>query len=423
MSLKIVSPPQYQNWDCQACGRCCRGIYSVPITREERQRIVDQRWHEEATFESRDPFIERRGGREVYLARHESGACVFLSEQGRCRIHEKFGESAKPLACRLYPFVLTPIGDRVHVGLRFDCPAVEENHGRGLSAHVAALRPMISEVIPSGVEIAPPPPFDRGQALSFSQLTRLTAVFDQLLASTSLDVTRRVIACGNLAHLLHASKVAELGSRLEEFVEAATPVTLKSAEVDPLERTPPNKGIALLFRQVAGLFNRWDRLEDVTGSFRHKSRRVRERLRQSLQLTKGKGLVPALRADFPRVPFSTLEESFGTPCGMAADLLTRFYRVKLTGMDFFGPSYHGYAYLEGVYALLLTYPVILWTARAFALDRGQTELDEESLILAIRGIDAQHGRSPAFGLSNERRRIRLLTEGENLRTLTIWYGS
>ena len=42
------------------------------------------------------------------------GACVFLDPAGRCRIHAKFGEAAKPLACRLYPLVIHPAGKTGH---------------------------------------------------------------------------------------------------------------------------------------------------------------------------------------------------------------------------------------------------------------------------------------------------------------------
>ena len=61
--------------------------------------------------------------------------CVFLSPDNRCRLHERYGAEAKPLACRLYPFVLVPAGDHWRVSLRFACPSVATNQGRALPQH------------------------------------------------------------------------------------------------------------------------------------------------------------------------------------------------------------------------------------------------------------------------------------------------
>ena len=47
-------------------------------------------------------------GKKWFLSHRPDGSCVFLSDQGRCRIHERHGYEAKPLPCRLFPFVLVP---------------------------------------------------------------------------------------------------------------------------------------------------------------------------------------------------------------------------------------------------------------------------------------------------------------------------
>ena len=76
------------------------------------------------------PHAVVRSGRAVVAAevatqqRGDDDACVFLNEQGKCRIHAKFGGPAKPLACQVYPFTLNPAGDHWQVGIRFACPSV-----------------------------------------------------------------------------------------------------------------------------------------------------------------------------------------------------------------------------------------------------------------------------------------------------------
>src|SRR5690242_1681876 len=123
MSLPIRNLSTAQHWDCQGCGHCCRD-YHVGVTDAERARIDAQSWHTDAAIGSTPLFVPHGPWwkRRWRLNHGADGSCVFLSEQGRCRIHEKFGADAKPLACRVYPFILVPAGDHWRVGLRYACP-------------------------------------------------------------------------------------------------------------------------------------------------------------------------------------------------------------------------------------------------------------------------------------------------------------
>ena len=76
------------------------------------------------------------------LNHRKDGACVFLGENNRCRIHARYGAEAKPLACRLYPFVLVPTGERWRVGLRFACGTAGLHH---------AVKPVHRHCQPRGV--------------------------------------------------------------------------------------------------------------------------------------------------------------------------------------------------------------------------------------------------------------------------------
>src|SRR5262245_33784554 len=141
MPLPIRHLPVLQNWDCHVCGTCCKE-YQVTVTDEERQRIEGQGWAGEPDFRG-VPLFRKSGpwwNRKYRLNHRAGGSCVFLSEDGRCRIHERFGFEAKPLACRLYPFVLIPAGDHWRVGLRYACPSAAANKGRPLGKHDDDLR-------------------------------------------------------------------------------------------------------------------------------------------------------------------------------------------------------------------------------------------------------------------------------------------
>src|SRR5262245_41121142 len=111
MSIPIHHLPVLQNWDCQADGSCCKEEL-VEITEEERQRIEAQGWDPSRDLGGLAPY--RRTGlpwaRRHVLNHQPDGSCVFLSAEGRCRMHEKHGYNSKPLPCRLFPFVLVPQG-------------------------------------------------------------------------------------------------------------------------------------------------------------------------------------------------------------------------------------------------------------------------------------------------------------------------
>src|SRR5262249_10900830 len=124
MSLPIRTLPVLQNWDCHVCGTCCKE-YQVTVSDDERRRIEAQGWDRATDLGGLARFV-RRGWlwmRRYTLNHGADGSCVFLSENGRCRIHERHGYEAKPLPCRLFPFVLVPTSDHWRVGMRFACPS------------------------------------------------------------------------------------------------------------------------------------------------------------------------------------------------------------------------------------------------------------------------------------------------------------
>src|SRR5260370_6643573 len=104
MAFHIHHLPVVQNWDWHVCGTCCKE-YLVTITHEEKKRIEEQGWDRDKDLGGYEPF--KRVGlfwkRRYQLNHRPDGSCVFLSEQGRCPIHEKLGYETKPLPVRLFP--------------------------------------------------------------------------------------------------------------------------------------------------------------------------------------------------------------------------------------------------------------------------------------------------------------------------------
>lgn len=412
-SVHLGSLPAFQCYDCRGCGECCRGYLAINVTPAERERIEAQGWGSDPALQGQ-PLFTQRGGTH-YLAHRADGGCVFLDEENRCRIHAKFGEPAKPLTCRLYPFGFVPAGREAKVDLRFDCPAAAENDGRPLSVHKGALSELLALAIPKGMHDIPAPPLLQGAEMDWPRLQRITRAFEALLQDERLNLTQRM-ACGvNLAAALDNPRIAVLDVKgLDELLAKAS-TKLTEAGLDELPRVPPDTATQAMFRQLLTVYGRRDRANT--------KERLWERLKTSISMARGKGIVPPLRPDLPAVGFADLEITFGVPEGEAAAALLRYYRLRLWSMSFCGRAFYNRPYLDGLNALWLTYPLILWFARLFAAGEGKAALERAHVERALSIIDHQHGRTPLLDVRAERYRQASLCERSTLRSLVIWYGS
>lgn len=91
-----------ENFVCRECGACCRikdGI--VRVGDAEIERIARYLGMSEQEFIAGETEIspDRRG---LVLKSRPDGACVYLTDDNRCRIH-----AVKPDKCRTFPFEWT----------------------------------------------------------------------------------------------------------------------------------------------------------------------------------------------------------------------------------------------------------------------------------------------------------------------------
>lgn len=412
--LRLAPLPSYQCYECVGCGNCCRGIFFISVNAEERERILAQGWEREPDLQGIQLFTPTGKG-QFLLAHRNDGACVFLDERGLCRIHAKFGEVTKPLACRVYPFRLIPVGEKVHTDLRWDCPAAPANQGRPLSEYRDSLREYIPLLLPPEAAERPAPPLFGHTQLSWEKLERINATIIRLAGNTAYDLTTRMAACVNVSAALRFPGIVTLDeSQLTHLLEALYEKIVALMADDPLERVRPLALESLLLRQVAGIYGREDRRGERGVAWR--------RLRAMLRMLAGEGLLPPLRADFPTVPFSALEEPLGFPPDAVVEPLARYMRCRLESMGFFGGGYFGYSYLDGLNMLLLTYPLTFWFARAYAAGQGLPAPNRACIERGIQLVNHYHGMLPVFNMPQERLRFRFLCERTALRRLILWYG-
>jgi lysine-N-methylase len=415
MPLPVRHLPGGQNWDCRGCGNCCRD-YQVAVTEEERDRILAQGWEKDPAFAGQSLFVFTGPWwtRRWRLNHRPDGACVFLSPEGRCRIHEKFGGDTKPLACRVYPFVLVPAGDHWRVGLRYSCPSAAGNIGRPLTEH--RLEGFALELAQQTTFGTTPivPRLKAGLRVEWNDLLRFVQAIADILRNRRWRLEHRLRLCLGLARMCRAARFDKVsGSRLSEFLRVITGALEAEVPADGAALPPPTWVGSVLFRQVAALYTRKDQGEDAGPLDR---RRI-ALLRAAWRFARGTGAVPRGHAWIPETTFEQLEEPAGPLPDDAEKALERYYTLKIESLQFLGPTNFGLPLWEGLESLVLTYPVMMWVTRAQA---GFSRLD--AVIRAIRMVDHNFGFNPMLGTQRQWLSLGILARRGELSRLVGWYS-
>lgn len=418
MALPVRPLPVVQNWDCHVTGTCCHE-YRVTLSPDEVERITEQRWTSEelgghAPFQQVGPFWNR----QTQLNHKPDGACVFLGAEGRCRIHERFGYEAKPLPCRLFPFVLVPVGDHWRVGLRYACPSAAANKGRAIPEHLEDLRAFAEglarreklEPREDG-SLVPPPALDSGERLDWPDTLRLVEGLLQILRRRSDPLELRWRRLLYLAGQMRKAKLDQVqGRRLTELVDLLIGAGEQEVPSGPHLLAPPGWIGRILFRQAAALFTRKDH-----GPNRGLASRGRLALMgAAYRFTRGAGAVPRLHAKLPETTFDRLEEPVGPLTPEAEAVLERYYTIKIGSLQFVA---FGLPFWEGLEGLAVTLPVILWVARMYR-DRSQAEAVTQALVI----VDDHVGFNRVLASVRQRLSFRILARTGELERLIAWYA-
>lgn len=130
---------EHLKFRCNGCGECCRRL-RVALTHRDLTRLVHAlgvspgslvEWlaPESVNFVAESAsFVMLPGGPRLMVLAHDAGTCRLLGAGDRCRVYD-----ARPLDCRLYPFVVERGSERQVVRLSLFDPA-----GCGDSAPEAA---------------------------------------------------------------------------------------------------------------------------------------------------------------------------------------------------------------------------------------------------------------------------------------------
>lgn len=380
MKLRVLATERFS---CHSCGNCCRG-WHVELLPADLEKIRAMSWPANDALHGAD-VLDQFAGKTV-LAHRVSGACVFLDEAtNRCRIHEKFGESAKPLGCRLFPFHITPtFRNEASVTTRFDCPSVRKNRGISLEERRGELERYARELN------LPQEGFDEKTRsyLHREQIEAITEFAGMLLGAFERD-DQRAIFLFLLAGWLPSLKVNELDRAvlgnafpmLKERVEL-----LSSGAARRL-----GAGGHLAFRALLAMTLRRD--EDIMKG--HASR-----LSRAIGTTKvilGRGSLRDLGAGHREgklVKARLFRDEIRLTDSAVMLLHWRMVRAKLGSMQFMGPANGGRDFLAGLRSLALLYPLVVAVAKYSAGNRGSSEVNEDDVDYAVMAIEHSYGKLP-----------------------------
>ena len=419
MSLPPLQLPTIQNWSCHNCSGCCRQ-HLIEITEEERQRILDQKWTAKDGVPEGKAVVPHGSGlfkKSWQLAHGSDGGCVFLNDDGLCRIHAKFGEAAKPLACRIYPYALHPAGKKVTVSLRFSCPSVVANVGKPVSENRDELKKIERLVVPENANKVPPPRISKSEQLDWPDTLKIVNALHELVTQDDeVGVIERVYRALFVVGLVDQAQFELIrGARMGDFLEIISEAALLEELPEPAQ---PVGVMQMQFRLLVAHYARKDTVADLDAGFAGRWRLFRA----ATKFASGRGTAVPLQDCFQEVSFETMEQSFGDFSDEFDEILTRYLSVKLQGMHFCGPAYYDIPLVEGFRSLALVISAMCWIAKWLAASDGRSTWTTEDLSKAMAIADHHHGYSPIFGSGGFRRRVNMLAKTDDLLRILLWYA-
>ncbi len=413
--LPLETLPIDERWECSHCGQCCRNS-DIGLDAADLQRLSQQGWdrHPDTSgirVAERAGFLRSR----YRLARRTDGRCVFLTEQGMCRIHQEFGFDAKPLVCRMYPLQVVPGEQQLILTLRRSCPTAAADQGDLIHEYRRSVRAAIGQR-PGLAEAGAPPPIVPGLGRDWDDTRRIAGGFARLLSDLRFPLVRRLVHGLQFCELLEKCQLRPLDSaRLGELVDILVDAAPEEAGNWFRERRPPRGLARILFRQMLPEYLRLDPRFLVRPSWGQRLRMVRV----STGFAIGRGGVPALLPGFPRPRFDDLEQRALGPLEPALQgIVTRYYVAQTASQQYVLFGRGGWSLLERYRALALTYPIAMWMLRYFCEPPGP---DEADVIRAVTAIDRGHASAPLAG-TQQRRRIAHLAHLNELQSLCAWYA-
>lgn len=405
-----------QSYSCHSCSGCCRD-FTVQLRDDDIHKLDQQNWLQRT---GQVPYVQFQG--TTFLRQRDDGSCVFLLDDGRCRIHAEFGFTQKPIACQLFPFTLMPARSGAQVGLSFACPSVINSRGASLASHMPELRRMVKS-IPEAGRIARRLILKDHLEVSGDDADCIVRTFEHWMLRDDLSIETRLDGAILLTHVLREEdlrpvlEAARLKRMLDQLVEVLP------NEIQSTPATSPTRRHEKQLRQVVFAHIEDPKIPELTGRFAAVRRRALRQFWTNHQFSRGRGALPVrISGDWP----VGLRMECVAEVGPAVDpehvawidsLMTRYTCARLVGGRTFGPGYYGFDIVTGLEALWLMIAATGWLARLHAAGYNRSALEPRDVEAALIRTDRAAGRAPWLGSPSERLRLNYLARAQGIRRL------
>jgi len=412
--IPIQTLPIVERWDCHSCGNCCRGSI-VRLDAADLKRLREQRWDKHPNYQKMPVYVrESWFGGGYRLAQHEDGRCVFLTDDGLCRVHADFGFEEKPLICRTYPLQLVPLEKFSYLTTRRSCPSAACDKGRNINEH----RPAITRLMQAGrgVHVATKPPrLTKRHRGSWPDILHVAGAIERLLIDDRFPMVRRLVHGLQFCDLFEQCIFKKLEqNRLAELVQLLESSCLADAGAWFRDRQPPNRAASALFRQAALHYVRLHPYNRADNSWRTRLRLARI----GLSFVYGKGAMPAVHPAFPSATFESLEGVMGPLDDSLSQPIDAYFKNSAVSKQYAILNRHAWPLVDSFRSLALTFPIALWMLRMATGDRQPQQAD---LLDVLTAIDRAQGYRPLSGWRH-RHCVSTIAKLGELPRLIAWYA-
>ncbi len=414
MSLPIVILNNDEKWDCHQCGYCCRGSL-IPLSDDDVQRLRSQKWDERPEYRKTQIMVRDRGASSSFRLAHRSdGSCVFLREDGLCRIHSEFGSEAKPTVCQVFPLQLIPHEKQAVLTIRRACPSAAADLGNTTSNHLAFVKQLVRDNRLKSESIAPPL-LKAGEARDWKTLRMVLEAVGSLLQDERYPPVRRLVHALQFAHHLDLAKTKQVSD--QQVAELAkTLAELAPEESKPMfaDRKAPKSYAKIMFRLMAMDCAR------LHPECRHQAKwSARFQLAKTTwKAVQGTGATPSVDPIFPTTNFEELEKPFGANPAEIFQPLERFIETTSASFLYAIANRRSWSVVESIRGLALLFPVGLWLLKWLSHGREPTVQDMLHVVVAL---DRSQGFGPLCGPLH-RWRLYALGAHSELERLVVWYA-
>jgi lysine-N-methylase len=416
MTLPIRTLPIVERWDCRSCGFCCRST-RFKLSGEDLRKLREQAWEKHPDFKG-VAIVTRHGllRKHYRLGRRPDGSCVFLTDDNLCRIHRDFGEPAKPLVCRMFPFQLVPLKDCAFVTLRQYCPTAAAELGRPLEEYL----PYVVALAEEGGLTAKPiklPAISPGCTRSWEELLMVADCLERLMHDKRFPLARRLAHGLEFCDIIERNRLDGIGeNELAAYLDksaAAAAAEEKNAKLFYLPRRP-ERIARLMFRQILFEYVR------LHPDYRARAGWAERRrlFRGATVFARGKGGLEFVGESFPPATFEALERPLGEISEDILHPLDRFYKKVAAAKQYLLLGDASWTLVDGFRFTAVSYAAGLWLLRLTSGDRPPAL---EDVLKVLRTIDRGQGWDWLLG-GRHRRRVAFLNRLGELKKLLAWYA-